>query len=155
MNPVLLLVMLTGSLFLGGCKAEQDNMPLPAATEASEFVLIPEPYVVPAPPAIPQTVEEIFPDVGRRWLVLNNCATCHAVACLALGQRTPAQWAAVEATHTNAIPGMSKEDLGKAFDYLKRHFNNNTPEPVTRPEWLNGECTAGASGSPLPSGPGN
>lgn len=125
-------------LLLAACGVEET----PDGTGAAgESMVVPEPFVVPAPPARPTSAEEIFPDVARRGLVLNNCATCHAIACVALGQRTPEEWSVVEATHTEAIPGMSKEDFGKAFDYLRRHFNDRTPEPFVQPEWLNGECT--------------
>jgi hypothetical protein len=70
---------------------------------------------------------------------------------VALGQRTADEWAAVEETHRYAIPGMSVEDLGKAFDYLKQHFNDSAPEPAVPVEWLNGDCAPATSPAATPS----
>jgi hypothetical protein len=136
------LVVLSGLLLFGGCAGGTDAEGDSSPAVAEDGLIRPEPYAAPSFPTIPVEVQELFPDVGRRGLVFNNCATCHAVACLALGQRTPEEWAFEESTHQNAIPGMSKEDLGKAFDYLKRHFNDQAPEPSTKPEWLAGQCRA-------------
>lgn len=151
------LVLMLGLVGCGGDADDERNGA--AAGVAEEAIVVPEPFVVPSPPARPRTVEEIFPDVGRRGLVLNNCASCHAVACVTLGQRTAEEWAAVEATHRDAIPGMSLEDFGKAFDYLKRHFNDTRPEPDIPAEWLNGDCAPAnaerATATPLPDTAGD
>ena len=87
-----------------------------------------------------RTVAEVFPSSGYQGLVVNNCATCHAAACAALGQRTPAQWAAVEKSHEYYIPGLSKEDHGKIFDYLRNNFNDSLPEPAVPQQLLEGGC---------------
>ncbi len=108
--------------------------------ERAEGRITPGEFSAPTPPANPRTTTEIFPETGRRGLVLNNCASCHAVACVALGQRNRQEWAAVEATHRGVVPGLSLEDSGKIFDYLYEHFNDRTPEPVVPREWLNGDC---------------
>ncbi len=94
----------------------------------------------PAPPTVPRTNTELFPATGSRGLVLNHCASCHAVACTALGQRSPSRWSAVEESHANYIPGLSIEDRGKIFDYLRRDFNDTLPEPNVPPELLEGGC---------------
>jgi hypothetical protein len=104
----------------------------------------------PALSAVPRTSTEIFPATGRRGLVLNNCASCHAVACAAVGRRSASEWSAVEASHTNYIPGLSIEDRGKIFDYLHEYFNDTLPEPVVPPELLQGGCPTFNSASPAP-----
>jgi hypothetical protein len=126
----LLRVAFVVPLLLAGCDE----------SERVEGRVIPGTFTVPETPAIPQTTTDIFPDTGRRGLVLNNCATCHAVACVALGQRNREEWAAVEASHRGVVPGLSLEYSGKIFDYLYEHFNDRHPEPVVRAEWLNGDC---------------
>lgn len=94
------------------------------------------------PPANPRTVEELFPATGLRGLVINRCSTCHSVACSTLGQRSDEEWDEVEYSHQNYIPGLSIEDRGKIFDYLKRNFGENQPEPQVPPEFLEGGCPA-------------
>jgi hypothetical protein len=91
-------------------------------------------------PGEPETVEDIFPATATRGLVLNNCASCHALACAAIGQRSPARWREVEASHATAIPGLSIEDRGRIFDYLMRFFNDTLPEPHVPTEFLEGGC---------------
>lgn len=88
----------------------------------------------------PLTVADFFPATGSRGLVLNRCASCHSVGCTALGQRTPEQWAAVQETHIDAVPGLSIEDRTKIFDYLEANFSNTQPEPNIPPEFLEGGC---------------
>jgi len=95
---------------------------------------------IPARPTVINTVADIFPDTGRRGLVLNNCSTCHAVACVTQGQRDRARWKEVEVSHEYNIPGLSKEDHGKIFDYLLMNFNETQPEPVVPPEYFEGGC---------------
>lgn len=90
--------------------------------------------------AAPQTVEDLFPETGSRGLLFNRCSSCHALACAALGQRTEEEWAAVEAGHVGYNPGMSIEDRGKIFDYLKRYFTDRQPEPEVPPHLLAGGC---------------
>jgi hypothetical protein len=93
-----------------------------------------------AGPTAPTTLTDIFPQTGSRGLVLNNCAGCHPVACAAIGRRTESEWKAIEISHELYIPGLSIEDHGKIFDYVKRNFNDRTPEPVVPPEFLRGGC---------------
>lgn len=101
----------------------------------------PERINPPPRPAVPQTVADIFPATGYRGLVMNNCATCHSAACAAIGQRTREEWRAVEQTHLGAVPGLSAEDRGKIFDFLRRNFNDTLPEPVVPPQLLEGGCS--------------
>jgi hypothetical protein len=108
-------------------------------------------YNAPAIPEVPRASSEIFPATGRRGLVLNNCASCHAVACAAIGQRSPSEWSAVEESHLYYIPGLSIEDRGKIFDYLRSYFNDTLPEPRVPEELLEGGCPElSSSAGPAP-----
>jgi hypothetical protein len=91
-------------------------------------------------PVHPRTVEDIFPATATRNMFLNRCSSCHSPACAALGQRDIQRWREVEASHVSYNPGMSAEDRGRVFDYLRRHFNENTPEPFVPAELLEGGC---------------
>jgi hypothetical protein len=77
---------------------------------------------------------------GNRGLVLNNCVSCHAAACLVIRQRSPDRWAELEAPHSGAVPDLSREDRGRIFDYLKRHFNDTLPESEVPARFLEDGC---------------
>jgi mono/diheme cytochrome c family protein len=95
-----------------------------------------------APPANrPASVADLFPPGEGRDLVLNNCATCHAVACAAMGQRTNARWRELESAHSEHVPALSDEDRSRIFTYLRTHFNDTQPEPDIPPEFLTQGCT--------------
>lgn len=117
-------------LLLTGCGSDAPNGAEGAAADSSAAAMA----------ATPQTVEDIFPETGSRGLVFNRCSSCHALACAAIGQRTEEDWAAVEAAHVDYNPGMSIEDRGKIFDYLKRHFTDRQPEPAVPPHLLGDGC---------------
>ena len=97
-----------------------------------------DPVMLPA--SLPAEIGEIFPPTGDRGRVLNNCSTCHSVVCAAIGQRTPEEWTAIERSHAGYIPGLSLEDFGKIFIYLRRNFNDTLPEPRVSPELLADGC---------------
>lgn len=97
----------------------------------------PEP-AAPPPVASPA---ELFPDGAGRSLVLENCGSCHAVACSAIGQRTDARWDNLKEGHRDKVANMSEEDLETVFAYLKEHFNDSKPEPAVPPNFLAGGCT--------------
>jgi hypothetical protein len=99
----------------------------------------------PAPPAAavadapePKTVADIFPAGPQREAVLNNCASCHNVACAAIGQRTAERWDALKAGHQDKTPGA---DVNAMFEYLKANFDSTKPEPRVPPRFLEGGCT--------------
>lgn len=121
-------------LLFAGCGGDADPPPalyVPADTPSTG---------IPSAPNLVPTSTDIFPATGVRGLVLNNCASCHAVVCAAIGQRTQEEWAAVEASHLTYIPGLSMEDLGKIFDYLRRNFNDTLPEPDVPASLMPGGC---------------
>jgi hypothetical protein len=74
----------------------------------------------------------------ERELALSNCASCHNVACAAIGQRPSARWDALLAGHRDHVRGV---DLDKVFGYLKANFNGTRPEPKVPPALLQGGCT--------------
>ena len=125
------------------CSAEA---PAPASTASA-----PAPAAQAAPPpaaqqgaapsaaaAVPATVAEIFPPGPGRDTVLNGCASCHNLACSAIGQRPAARWDALKEAHKDRIPDA---DATAAFAYLKSHFNDANPEPKVPPQFLQGGCT--------------
>ena len=75
---------------------------------------------------MPATLLDVFPAAPERELVLSNCASCHNAACSAIGQRPPARWDALLASHRDRVSGV---DLDKVFGYLKTNFNDGKPEP--------------------------
>jgi len=129
-SPAIFLV--AGFFLLAGCGDGASG--LPDAVVAGD--LPPS----PAASARPATVADIFPATAVRNMFLNRCSSCHAAPCAALGRRSRAEWERVEATHVSYNPGMSAEDRGKIFDYLRRHFNENTPEPAIPGEMIEGGC---------------
>lgn len=91
-----------------------------------------------APAPEPATVADIFPPGPARDQVLNNCASCHNVACAAIGQRTPERWNALKASHRDNV---ANADLDLIFAYLNEHFGADRPEPRVPPAFLEGGCT--------------
>lgn len=89
----------------------------------------------------PETVADLFPEGEGRELVLNNCASCHAVACAAMGQRPPARWNNIRESHREHIPSMSEEDLNTVFAYLQENFDDTQPEPEIPAAFLQRGCT--------------
>jgi hypothetical protein len=80
--------------------------------------------------AMPATLLDVFPAAPERELVLSNCASCHNAACSAIGQRPPARWDALLASHRDRVSGV---DLDKVFGYLKTNFNDGKAEPKVPP----------------------
>ena len=109
----------------GGQPAAQTSAPadpVPAAAAAPE----------------PRTVADIFPPGPQREAVINNCGSCHNLACAAIGQRSAERWDALEAGHKEQVPNT---DLNGMFEYLKANFNSTRPEPRIPPKFLEGGCT--------------
>jgi hypothetical protein len=92
----------------------------------------------PSPDATPATVADLFPPGVGRDDVLNNCGSCHNLACASIGQRTSARWDALEESHKEKVPGAEVDVM---FWYLKAHFNDSQPEPKVPPRFLEGGCT--------------
>lgn len=119
------------------CSAEA---PAPPANTGSA----PAPAAQAAPPAAAQqeatftNVAEIFPPGPGRETVVNNCASCHNLACSAIGQRPASRWDELKEAHKDRLPDA---DATAAFGYLKSRFNDATPEPKVPPQFLKGGCT--------------
>jgi hypothetical protein len=69
---------------------------------------------------------------------MNNCASCHNVACSAIGQRTPDRWDSLRDSHRERVSGA---DVDAIFTYLKTNFGPDKPEPRMPPAFLEGGCT--------------
>jgi mono/diheme cytochrome c family protein len=138
----LLAVMVLGAtLALAGCgdgsaPATQDPGNAAAASPAA-----PAQSVAPAPANGPQTVVDLFPEGEGRQIVLNNCSSCHAVACAAMGQRPASRWSELREAHREHVPSLSDDDLRTAFAYLQTHFDDQQPEPYIPPQFLERGCT--------------
>jgi hypothetical protein len=98
------------------------------------------PAAKPAAPAGPEpaNVAEVFPAGAGRDVVLNNCGSCHNLACSAIGQRTSARWQSLKESHKDKV---TDGDAAAAFAYLQSHFNDANPEPKVPPKFLQGGCT--------------
>jgi mono/diheme cytochrome c family protein len=120
----------------GGAPATQDPGAPPASTPAATAQAGPE-----VPGNGPRTVADLFPEGEGRQIVLNNCASCHAVACAAMGQRPSSRWNDLREAHREHVPSLSEEELQTAFAYLQTHFNDQQPEPYIPPHFLERGCT--------------
>jgi mono/diheme cytochrome c family protein len=89
----------------------------------------------------PATVADLFPEGAGRALVLDNCGSCHAVACSTIGQRPLARWDGLREDHRDKASSLSEEDLRTTFAYLSANFSDSQPEPTVPPHLLEGGCT--------------
>lgn len=98
------------------------------------------PAAAPAPPPAVEykTVADVFPEGPEKALVMNNCASCHNVACSAIGQRSDERWNALRDAHRERVSGADVEAI---FTYLKTNFGASKPEPKMPPAFLEGGCT--------------
>src|SRR5262245_6635762 len=76
----------------------------PGATAASNAA--PAASAAPAA-AAPEfkTVADVFPAGPQKDPVMNNCGSCHNLACSAIGQRSPERWKALEEGHKDKLTG--------------------------------------------------
>ena len=91
-----------------------------------------------APAAEPKSPGDLFPDGPQKAAVINNCASCHNLACSVIGQRTAERWDSLKASHKDHAPGADVEAM---FAYLKANFDSTKPEPKVPPSFLEGGCT--------------
>lgn len=91
------------------------------------------------PPAVEyRTVADVFPNAPEKELVLNNCSSCHNVACSAIGARSADRWNALRDAHRERVSGA---DVDAIFKYLSANFGEKNPEPKMPPAFLEGGCT--------------
>ena len=120
-----------GSALIAGCSAEAPGL------EGEDTA----PAAVVEEPAIPATIADLFPEGDGKTLVLDNCTSCHAVACSAIGQRTSARWDNLKEDHRDKASSLGEEDLETLFAYLKANFSDSQPEPNVPPHFLEAGCT--------------
>lgn len=133
-STALALLLIGGMLFAacggGSSEAPKSESAAPATPAAS---------TAPAAPAVEyKTVADVFPDGPEKALVMNNCASCHNVACSAIGQRTDDRWNALKEAHRERVSGA---DVDAIFKYLQTNFGASKPEPKMPPSFLEGGCT--------------
>ena len=123
-----------GSALIAGCSAEAPGLEgedtAPAAMAAAATAV-----------EEPATIADLFPEGAGKTLVLNNCSSCHAVACSAIGQRTSARWDNLKEDHRDKASSLGEEDLETLFAYLKVNFSDSQPEPNVPPHFLERGCT--------------
>lgn len=121
------------ALFAVACGGGGSDTP----TEAPAAESAPAASAAPAA-AAPATVADIFPEGPAKSQVLNNCASCHSVACAAIGQRSIERWESLRESHRENVSGA---DLDLIFAYLSEHFGPDDPEPNVPAAFLEGGCT--------------
>jgi hypothetical protein len=111
-------------------------------TERPAAETAPPATTAPAAPATVATAAkspaDLFPESPQKAAVLNNCSSCHNLACSVIGQRTPERWDALQKSHADKVPGA---DVAGMFAYLKANFDSSKPEPIVPPAFLEGGCT--------------
>jgi hypothetical protein len=120
-------------LFISGCGGEtsQEGASEMETSSAS----------APAASPQPQTIGDLFPEGDGRALVLNNCSSCHAVACSTIGQRTETRWNSIRLAHIDRLPGLNADEMNTLFGYLSANFSDSMPEPNVPPAFLVMGCT--------------
>jgi hypothetical protein len=116
----------------GSTESAANREPAAASTPAAA----PAPAAAAAPE--PKTVADLFPPGPEKAMVINNCASCHSVACSVIGQRTPERWDSLRDGHKERV---ANADVGAMFAYLKANFDSSKPEPKVPPAFLEGGCT--------------
>ena len=132
---VLTLFVVAG--FLSAC-SEVDAPGTGQSATAAPAAAAKPPAADTAATAEPKTVADIFPAGAPRDSVINNCGSCHNLACAAIGQRSAERWDSLKEGHKDKVAGA---DLNAMFDYLKANFNPTNPEPKIPPRFLDGGCT--------------
>lgn len=135
LRPLTLLALAT-AIAVSGCGTGNDREqapPPPGAYDTAAADL--SPYVQPG---AGHPAADLFPATATRGMVLNRCTTCHAAGCLVVGRRSAAEWRRIEASHADAVPGLSIEDRGRIFDFLRRNYDDRRPEPSVPAELLEG-----------------
>ena len=130
-------VVLSSALIVG-CNAAEAPGVEDLATAPAEVASAP---AAVEEPAMPATIGDLFPEGDGRALVLDNCTSCHAVACSAIGQRTSARWDNLKEDHRDKASSLGEADLETLFAYLKANFSDSQPEPNVPPHFLEGGCT--------------
>lgn len=135
-----MFALIFAGVMLAGCGGEAADTEM-ESTNAP--VVQDQPVQAPAAPAMeePATIADIFPEGEGRELVLNNCASCHAVACAAIGQRPPNRWDELREAHREHVISLSDEDLQTTFAYLRENFSSDQPEPNVPSRFLERGCT--------------
>ena len=130
---------LGGSLLLS---CAESGTPSPNSATVESATSAPAPGTVGAvDSAEPATLADLFPEGPGQSLVLDSCGACHAAACSAIGQRTPARWDNLKEDHRDKVANLSEQDLETTFAYLKEHFNDSKPEPRVPAHFLAAGCT--------------
>lgn len=133
---VVLMMLLVGCGQDGGAAVQEG-----VSAVSAEGAALPAPAAAAAVAAEPASVADLFPEGEGKQLVLANCASCHAVACSVMGQRTAARWEGLREAHREHVPGLSDAEREVIFAYLSSNFSDAQPEPVVPPSFIQAGCT--------------
>jgi len=103
-------LLIGGMLFAacGGSDAPATGTAAPAAAPAA---------AAPATPAVEyKTVADVFPDAPEKAMVMNNCASCHNVACSVIGARTDDRWNSLRDSHRERVSGADVDAIFKSAE---------------------------------------
>jgi hypothetical protein len=130
-----LIAVVAGGLWWAGCGGGAAEPPASATPPAPAAATGAPPA---SPAAEPKSAVDLFPDGPQKAAVVNNCASCHNLACSVIGQRTPERWDSLQKSHADLVPGA---DVAGMFAYLKANFDSTKAEPKVPPAFLEGGCT--------------
>ena len=87
------------------------------------------------------SLADALPAGKGRSLLLENCGSCHSLACPVKGQRPAARWMSLKEDHKDKV-NLSDGDLDTLFAYMAENFNDKKPEPKLPPALAQqGSCT--------------
>ncbi len=128
-TALLLTGLLMAALLLTACGKSPASAPKAEAAPNTEAA------------TAPFKMSSIFPDGPGRTKVMNTCGSCHAVVCVARGQRTAERWESIKMGHRDKLADTTSVDIEDMFTYLAANFNDKKPEPRIPPELAMQGCT--------------
>lgn len=134
--PTWTLAAVVAAAALAGACAEATAPAVESSETASAARPAADPASAPAADDV-ATVADLFPPGPGRDQVLNNCGSCHNLACATIGQRPAARWDALKESHQDKV----SDGLDAMFAYLKVNFDESKPEPTVPSRFLEGGCT--------------
>jgi hypothetical protein len=134
------VVLVLAAAILGACGGDAPEADVQGGAATAPASDAPAAVAEPATEE-PATIADIFPDGPGKQLVMNNCASCHEVACAAIGQRPAGRWDELREAHREHVPSLTEEDLTTTFAYLRDNFGADQPEPEVPARFLQRGCT--------------
>ena len=130
------MLLLAGACVCPACGSSPDTQT--SAGTASAPAAAPAAPAAASAAAEPRSPGDLFPEGPLKAAEINNCASCHNLACSVIGQRTPERWDSLQVSHKDKVSGADVEAM---FAYLKANFDSSKAEPKVPPAFLEGGCT--------------